>query len=228
MGLVKLFYDWDWPEAEREFHRALELDPGSAEAHHRYAFYLWAMGRAPEAIEEMKRARQLDPLSVLINLDLGRAFYFARRYDEAIEQYRRTLELDPNDSMTHLFLGVTYEQKNMAEKAIPEIVASRRLAGDDAGAQIIERGFAKGGYRGALRAWASDWEQWVAEGRAQPSSVAMIYARLGNNDKALEWFEKGFQERTRAMVLLKLQPQVDSLRSDPRFQDLLRRIGLPQ
>jgi len=227
LGLVKLFYEWDWAGAERAFKRAIALDPGSAAAHYRYVYYLWAQGRVEEAIAEASLAAELDPFSPTINNDLGRAYYYARQYDRAIEQYKKALELDPNYSLAHFFLGIAYEQKGLHDQAIAEFRKARELAGDSRLAESLGQRYATSGFRGALEAWAEDWETGVEQGRVQPTSVALIYARLGDRNKAFEWLEKSYRERTRAMVYLRVEPQFDSLRSDPRFQNLLRRMNFP-
>ena len=228
LGLVKLFYDWDWTGAESEFKRAIELDPGSSLGHHRYTHYLWAMGRPEEALAEARLAQQLDPRSLLSNLNLGRTYYFVRDYDKAIEQHQKTLALDPNYYWAHFFLGITYEQKGMHKEAIAEIVKARELAGDPALASAMSKAYATSGYQGALRTWAEDWAEDVERGEmVQPSSVAMIYSRLGEKEKALEWLEKAFQQRARGLVYVRVEPQLDPLRSDPRFQNLLRRMDFP-
>ncbi len=228
LALVKLYFDWDWPGAEQEFRRALELDPGSATVHARYNFYLWVMGRFEEAVASAERARQLDPLNVVVNTDLGRCYYFARQYDRAIEQFRKTLEIDPNNWMTYLFLGIAYEQAGMQEQAAEAVARSRELASRPEQAEAMRRGFASSGFVGHLRAWAKAWEVDAARGLAQPYSVGLIYTRLGEKDLAFRWLEKAFEERTRAIVLLNVEPQVDPIRDDPRFYDLVRRIGLPK
>ncbi len=228
LATVASLYEWQWAEAEKECKRALELDPGSASAHVQYAYHLITMGRTDEAVAEAQRAAKLDPLSLRMGMNYGRALYFDRRYDEAIAQHKKTLELDPNFAMGWMFLGVAEEQKGQYAEAIAHIGKSRELSGDKKLAGILAESYNRGGYVASLKAWAKYWEPGVANGSVQPTSVAMILARAGEKDKAFEYLEQGFREHTRSIVNLKAEPQLDSLRSDPRFADLVRRMGLPK
>ncbi len=224
------YYDWDWEAAGREFKRALELDPGSTHVHASYAWYVAALGRSEEAIAEAQQARVLDPLDLGTYVTVGRTFYFARRYDEAIEQYRKALELDPNYYWARFFMGLAYEQKGMHGEAITEIAKAHALNGSEEFATQLEKAYRERGYQGALRTWAERWQRPAQPGtpRAQASSVALIYLRLGEKELALQWLEKAHEERSRALVFSKVEPQLDPLRSDPRFKQFLRRMNLPE
>jgi adenylate cyclase len=226
LGLYHLYNDWDYAAAQRDFEKAVSLDPGSAVVHARSMIPLWAVSRFDEAIRAGEKARQLDPFSVAVNVDLGRAYYFARRYDDAIAQLKKTLELDPNNGLTHLFLGVTYGEKGMHLQAAEEVARYLEIGGQPAVAANMRNAFTKEGYPGTLKVWAQHYEKRAREGRAQSWSVAIVYARMGDKEKAFEWLNRAAEEKNRAVVLTKADPQVDLLRSDPRFGEFLKRIGL--
>ncbi len=226
LAYVKAAFDWDWSGAEIEFKRALALNANYATARHWYALYLLAVGRLEEATQEMKRALELDPLSMIIISNLGRAFYYARQYDAAMEQYRKALDIDPNFPAAHFRMREVYEQKGMYEQAIGEVPKIYPGRGESL-AESLRLAYAASGAKGY-------WEKqldWAAgqlrQKYVQASEVAALYARAGQKDKALEWLEKSYQEREDQVALrLKMNPSFDGLRSDPRFQDLLRRVGL--
>jgi TolB-like protein/DNA-binding winged helix-turn-helix (wHTH) protein len=224
LGYIRYGHDWDWSGAEREFKRAIELNPNSARVHQGYAHYLYTVGRFDEAIAEIKRALELEPVSVHINRDVALVLYFARQYDQAIEQCQKTLELDPNFSTAYVWLAKAYEQKGLHEQAIeaflfrhnPETKAALREA------------YAVSGWRGY---WQKelDWEKSQSMQRyIRPHRLAEFYARLGEKDQAFAWLEKTYEERSLAITTLKVEPLWDNLRSDPRFQELQRRVGFPQ
>jgi serine/threonine-protein kinase len=225
LARVKFFFDWDWSGAEQEFRRALDLDPSSSAAHQGYGNYLWAMGRFDEALTQLRRAWEHDPVSLNISTEIGRTLYFQRRYEDAIRALRHTLELDPEFYWGRFFLGITYEQLGMYEEAATEIIAARRVvAGDELADQLASR-WREFGYEGFLRAWI---EGWKAREEVQPTSMAMLYARVGEVDEAFRHLERAYEERTRALVYLKIEPQFDRLRDDPRYDDLVRRMGFPE
>jgi tetratricopeptide (TPR) repeat protein len=226
LGLVKAFYDWDWASAEDEYRRAIELNPGYASTHHWYGWYLALMGRLNEAITEIKQASELDPLSLEINTDLGLSFLFARQYDRAIEQFEKAMEMDPNFIWTHFFMGWAYEQKGNYEGAIAEFQKARQL--DDSPLILAALGhtYVMAERRDeALRVLAEMKD--LAERRHVSSyHFAIIHAALGERDEAFEWLEKTYEARSEALVWLKVDPRLDTLRTDPRFIDLQRRVGL--
>ena len=229
LGLSRLFYDWDWLTAEREFQRALELNPGYALAHHGYALYLMAMARLDEALVEEKRALELDPLSLRINTALGWVFYFARQFQQAIEQYRKTLELDPNFVMAYWQLGLAYEQKAMYKEALEEfqngVVSS---GGGPIYLALLGHGYGVAGKRGKALKILNELKQ-RAEGKyVAPYDIAIIHIGLGEREQGFEWLEKAYEDRIGRLVFLNVEPIFDSLRSDPRFQDLLRRMNFPE
>jgi tetratricopeptide (TPR) repeat protein len=224
LALVKFYFDWDWRGAEEAFLRAIDLGPASATAHHRYSFFLSAMGRFEEARAELGIAQRLDPLNTAIVVDHARTYYRERRYDLAIEGYEQALAMEANYYWALLFRGFAYEHLGRFEEAAASIVAARRVAKDEEMAVALEEGFADGGYRGFVETMTRYFEN---SDQAQPTGTAMIHARLGDREAAFEWLEKGFEMRTRSMVNINVEPQFDDLRSDPRFQDLLRRMNFP-
>ena len=228
LGLVREDYDWDWMGAEKEFKRAIELNPGYATAHQWYAEYLSEMGRYNEAIAEAKRAQELDPLSLIINADGGLVFFYARRYDEAIAQCRRTLELNAGFYPAHLYLGWAYEQKKRYAEAISEYQKAIALQqGNPTLAAHLARGYAAAGKRTEALNIISQLGQ-LSKGRyVSPYVIAQVYTALDDPDRAFQWLEKAYQERDSDLDELKTEPGFDSLRPDPRFQDLLRHMNFP-
>ncbi len=221
-------YEWDWSNAERGFKRAIELDPSYATAHHWYAVFLNSMGRSDEARGEIKRAQELEPLSLIINSTAGWLLYYSRQYDRAIEQLRRTLELDPNFPQAHLYLAMVHEQKGMQEEAIVEYQRVITLVGRDQRALAgLGYAYAVSGRRGEALKLLSELNE-LSKRRYVPShAVALIHIGLGQKDQAFACMERAYEERAHLVVDLKVAPVFDPLRSDPRFQDLVRRVGLP-
>ena len=221
-------YDWDWVGAEREFQRAIELDPNYATAHHWYAICLSTAGRSEQAIASLKRAQQLDPLSLIINADLGLQLHFARRYDEAIEQVRKALEMDSNFAAGHRPLGMAYEQKGMYTEAIAEFQKALEVSrGNPFALGALGHAHAISGNREKARQVLSDVLELSKRRYVPPFSTAVIYTGLGDKEHALEWLEKAFDDRSLEMIFLKVDPRFDRLHADPRFANLLRRMGLP-
>ncbi len=227
LGTILSFLDWQWSAADKEYQRALQLDPGSALAHTEYAYHLFVVGRMDEALAQARRAKQLDPLSLWVNMNYGRALYFQQRYDDAITQFTSTLVLDPDFSSAYYFRGFTKAQKGLYDEAIADLVKSRELIGQHQLAKIIADTYASAGYPAALSAWARYWEKGVADGTVLPTSVAQLYAQVGETDLAFQFLEQGFREHSRSLPLLNVDPQWNNLRSDPRFKDLLKRMNLP-
>ncbi len=224
---VKTSYDWDWTGAEREFKRAIELNPNYATAHSWYSGYLDATGRLDEAAAEAKRAQEADPLSPIIGSLAGRSFYLARRYDRAIEQLRRTLEMDPNFSRAHWYLAMAYEQVGRHEEAIAESQKAVSLSGGDpAVLGQLGHGYAVSGKRAEAQKALAELKDLSRRRYVAPFNIAIIYVGLGDKAQALEWLEKAYGDRSFQLTWIKVWPQFDSLRGEPRFQDLLRRMGL--
>jgi DNA-binding winged helix-turn-helix (wHTH) protein/TolB-like protein len=214
----------DWPGAGAEYRRAIELNPNSETGHHLYAMHLAQMGRLDEATAEIRRAQELDPLSLIINMEVGRIFYFKRQYDQAIAQYKKTLELDPNFELARSNLGVAYEQKGMYEEAIAEYqkMPSRGLA-------PIGRIYALSGKRREAQKVLVELKEQSKKTYVSPVSMAVIHAGLGENEQAIAWLERALDEGDAdRLYFLAVHPTWDGHRSEPRFKDLLRRMGLPQ
>jgi TolB-like protein/DNA-binding winged helix-turn-helix (wHTH) protein/Flp pilus assembly protein TadD len=218
-------FDWDFPSAGREFQRALELNPGYATAHHWYAWHLSLLGRYDEAIAEMRKAENLDPLSLIINADLAELLLLAHSYDESILQSRKTIEMDPNFALAHNQLGQAYLQKQMRDEAITELQKAVQLsAGSPTCLANLARAYAASGRRSEAAKLLSDLKKHSSPGYSHASEIAVVYAALGDKNQAMTWLEKGCEERFNPGVLLR--PGFDPLRSESRFQELLRRIGL--
>jgi TolB-like protein/DNA-binding winged helix-turn-helix (wHTH) protein/Flp pilus assembly protein TadD len=216
-------FDWDFDTAEKEFRRAIELNPGYATAHHWYAWHLSHIGRNEEAIAEMRKAEDLDPLSLIINTDLAELLVLAHSYDESIRQSRKTIEMDPNFALAHNQLGQAYFQKQMYGPAIAEFENSVQLSGGSPTCMAnLARAYAASGRRSEAEKLLSDLKKRSSPTASLASQIAIVYAALGDRDQAMNWLEKGYEERFNPGVLLR--PGFDPLRSDPRFQNLLHRI----
>jgi serine/threonine protein kinase/tetratricopeptide (TPR) repeat protein len=221
-------HDWQWQQADKEFKRSLELNPTYPTANHWYAEYLMTMGRHVEAIARIKNSQELDPLSLIINVAIGWASYHARRYDEGIEQLLRTVELDPNYPMTYWILGLLYRVTGRYELAITAGEKAVNLSG---GSPLMRAALAhtygkSGRAKEALQV-LDDLTELAEHKYVVPHFFAGIYIGLGENDRAIEYLEKSWEEHCHWLIYLHLDPSMDDLRSDPRFQDLLRRVGLP-
>ncbi|MDT4898358.1 MAG: eukaryotic-like serine/threonine-protein kinase [Acidobacteriota bacterium] len=227
LGLVKAFYEWDWSGAEMEYRRAIELNPGYASAHHWYGWYLALMGRLNEAIAEIKQASELDPLSLEINSDLGLSFFFARQYERAIEQFEKALEMDPNSIWTRFFMGWAREQKGDYAEAIEDYKRAAQL--DDSPLILAALGhtFVMAGQRDEALGVLEEMKQLAESRHVSSYHFTVIHAALGEKDEAFAWLEKSYDAREEALVWLKVDPRLDTIRTDPRFIDLQRRVGLP-
>jgi len=219
-------FDWDLDAGGIEFRRAIELNPGYATAHHWYAWHLSLLGRYDEAIAEMRKAENLDPLSLIINADLAELLVLAHSYDESIRQSRKTIEMDPNFALAHNQLGQAYLQKHMYDQAIAELQRAVQLSGGSpTSIANLARAYVASGKRSAAMKLLSDLKKRSNSNYSNATEIAMIYASLGDVDQAMNWLEKAYDERFNPGVLLR--PGFDPLRSDTRFQNLVRRIGLP-
>jgi Tfp pilus assembly protein PilF len=227
MGVVHLWYDWDWQATEGEFRRAIELDPSYAAAHHWYGWYLVCTGQTDEGLAKLKGAQELDPLDAEMNVGLGIGLYFARRYGEASEQLRRTIDLEPQFWFAHTYLGHVYEQTGRLPDAIAEFKKAAELEGSIPETRsALAHAYAASGARGEAQ---KILEKLLTESKLSyipPYNIAALHAGLGNKDRALAFLEQAYEERSLFMVWLKVDPQFDGLRSDPRFQDLIRHVHL--
>lgn len=224
----KLFYHKDPTGAEREFNQALALNPSYAEAHADHAMAMIATGQTAEAIAEARTARDLDPFSASHAISSGRTFFMLGQYDQAIKEEKMALDLDPHRERAHYWLGYAYEQKGMYQDAIAEY--EKLLPGDDHGIFLAARGrsFSLSGDSAKAAEVRRKIEQFSGKDPVWPYDAALFYAALGDNDRAFEWLERDQQQRDGWLLLLKVDPRLAALRSDPRFRDLSRRVGLPE
>jgi serine/threonine-protein kinase len=232
LAVVESQYYWDWAAAERNYWRALELKPSNASAHLVYGMYLVAMGRPEEALGELRRAQELDPLSANIAVTAAWPFFFAplsaRQYDRAMEEVRKVLATDPNYQPAHVMLGLVYEQKGMYEQAIAEVDKPTQSKNSTGYLAYMGRVYAVAGRRGEAQKVLNALEERARREQVPATSIAVIYALLGEREQAFAWMERAYEARDEWMVLLKVAPWFDSLRPDPRFTDLLRRMGFPE
>jgi len=229
LALVRFFFDWDWSGAEQEFKRALELNPNYATTHHAYSALLAATGRKQEGITEAQRALELDPLSIPINNILGEMYTCAREYKQAIGQYRKTIEMDPSVWLPHENLGVALEEIGKDAEAVDEYLKARAVSGESPEVlRELRNEYEASGLRG-FRQKQVELERARWEGRHLDTfRIAAHHARLGEQDEALAWLERAFEARSGEMIWIKLYPYFAKLYTNPRFVDLVRRVGLPQ
>jgi TolB-like protein/DNA-binding winged helix-turn-helix (wHTH) protein/predicted negative regulator of RcsB-dependent stress response len=217
-------FEWDWESAGREFTRGIELSPGYATGHHWYGWHLAALGRHDEAVAELKKAENMDPLSLVIGTDLAEELLIAHRYDEAINQSRKTMNMDPFFALTHYVLGEVFVQKRMYSEAIAEFQKAIELSpGSTAFKAHLAYAYAVSGKRDKAVTILNDLKNRSHDAVSNPC-IALIYVGLNEKDQAMAWLEKAYVERFNPGVLMR--PAFDPLRPDPRFQNLLRRIGL--
>jgi len=226
LAAAKLYYHRDWPAAERDFRRGLELSPNFAEMHAHYSICLLLFSRNQEAFAEMQRALNPDPLSPRFGFWLGWLHFFTRQYDAAIKQFRKTLELDSNLPILHEYLGYTYEKKQMHKEAIAEWSKGLRLIGADEDASLLERTYTESGFDAALRALAQKrletFKEKTGRGEYVPAHEYVVaYMRLDDKEQAFAWLAKVFAERNRFAFEITVNPIFDSLRSDPRFKNIV-------
>lgn len=231
LAVVKTRYDWDFPGAEREFKRAVELNPNYAHAHKVYALHLAAMGRLDEAQAENKRAQELDPLSASIGRDLGDILYFAHQYDQAIEQFRHTLKLvsdDPMDYSVHRAMGWAYVHQGQPDQGVAEFIEALRLqdAKPEWLADLQKAYQAEGMKKGYWQKWLERQQERIKTGRINPFYLAQIYAFVGEKDLAFGALQKAYDDRSMRLPALRFDPNFDEMRADPRYAALLKRIGL--
>jgi len=233
LALVKLHYDWDFAGAEQEFKRALELNPSDADVRHEHAHYLMAMGRLAESQAESRRAVELDPVGDGLNSCLCWHSFAARDYDEAVRLAAKFLKSQPDDPWERTILGWTYEQKRMPEQAVAEFKRAVEITkgdpffGDPFFVAALGHAYAVAGNRREAEKILQTLSDRAKKSYVSPFDVALIYAALGEKDKAFALLDKAVAERSTFLVYSKWEPRLDPLRSDPRFQELLRRIGLP-
>jgi TolB-like protein/tetratricopeptide (TPR) repeat protein len=227
LAFIHSWFDWDWIGAEKEAKRAIELNPNLGFAHIAYAQLLSHLGRHQEAISEATRASELDPLSLIINTLYGSYIYNAKRYDEASARLQKTLELDPNFWIAHVFLGKTYIEKGKYSEAIAEFSKAKELSGGNS-EPLSMTGYvwALAGDLAKARAVLKELKSLSSQRYVPSTNVAILCYAVGEKDEAFTWLEKGYQEHDVRLCRLKVDPKWDSLRSDPRFTAMLKRIRL--
>ncbi len=225
---------WDFAAAEKEYKQAIKLNPNFASAHSFYSRFLGGLGRHEEAIAEINKAHELDPFSISINFNIGGRFRYARRFDEAIAQFKKVLGMEPNHPLTHLVLAWTYDAKGMYPEAIAEYRRADVLLEKETPetaqhkAVALTHALKTGGARGYWQKRLQFSEKEYNEGRGSAYNIAIIYGRLGNRDRTFEQLEKAFAAHETDLVWIKTESAFDAMAADPRFRDLLRRIGLPE
>jgi len=228
LAVVAHLYDWDFASSEKEFKRALELDPNNALAHHWLGNYLLSMGRIDEALAAGRRAIELDPTSLRINSLQGWRMFYAHRPKQAIEQLSKTLEMDPNYFNAHVILANTYGLNGMYEECITECLQLESRGGTSPEKiNALKQAHTAGGWKGF---WRKKLEQMLEESDRKPGfqkDLAIFYAGLGEKDRALACLYKAYEEHDPWLVWIKVAPFYDNLRSEPRFTELVRKVGLP-
>ena len=227
-AFIKLTYDWDWDGSAREFQKALEVNPNESVIHDEYATLLEALGRTDEAIVETNKARELDPLSLLVSRNDGRAYYYARQYDRAIQIWRETAEMDRSFPAVNNWLTWVYEADGKYQEAIDSDLKQQAIYGVSAESmQSLRQAYNMGG-------WIAYWQKnlelhqlQIKDPLGDRYDIVQFYRRLGRKDEAFEWLNKACDERSVWMIWLKVDPALDGLRSDPRFSQLIKRVGLP-
>jgi TolB-like protein/DNA-binding winged helix-turn-helix (wHTH) protein/Tfp pilus assembly protein PilF len=219
-------YGWDWKTAEAEYKLAIKLNPSYATAHLWYAWHLIVMGQNSEGISELKKAESLDPLSLIISADMADASCIAHLFDDAVQQSKKTLEMDPHFAVGHYELGQALEQKQMHDEAIAEFQKAIEISGHSGVFDSsLAHAYAVSGRPGDATKIAKDLESRNDQNPSAEANIALIYVGLGDQDQAMLWLNKAYDARFNPSILLR--PAFDPVRSDPRFKDLLRRIGLP-
>ncbi|MCI0392270.1 MAG: protein kinase [Acidobacteria bacterium] len=227
VALVKERYEWNWTEAERGYKRAMELSPNDARVLQWYGFYLAEQGRLDEAIATMARARDIDPLTPYTSSTLAYFHYLARRNDEAIAQLQKMIRMDPNFVVAHYTLGLAYEQKEMFEHAISEFNQAQRLDPEGwAPPAFLARTYALWGKRDEAQRRLEELKRIAEEKHVDPYNIGVIHASLGEIDQAFAWLDKAYRIKSEELLMIKVDPRLENLRSDPRFNDLVRRLNL--
>ena len=226
LGLVKEHFEWDWPGAEQEFRRAIELNPNSADAHHWFGEYLTNMGQFEEGLRETRRAQEIDPLSRLINTTIGWQLYLAGENDQAVEQLRKVLDIDTKFAPARRLLEGVYAQMGKHKEAVAEREKMLSLFGGPELAASVEEDFSKSGYRGVLQSWVDGLTEVSKHGHVSSYSIGEVYMRMGEKEKAMKWLQQAYDEHDTELVSLGVEPVFNPLRADARFRDILRRMKL--
>ncbi|MCI0354557.1 MAG: tetratricopeptide repeat protein, partial [Acidobacteria bacterium] len=228
LAYIDFLHEWDWLGAEEKFERAITLSPNNASGRVWHAIYLTARARHEEALAEIKRAQELDPVSHLVSVNVGVRFYYARQYDRAIKEFRKTLELYPDSDEALHNLGHVYLQTGKYEEAIAALQKAENLEGGNAhNRALLAEAYVGAGRRQNARTLLNELLRSAKQGKAHSRDIAGIYLALGEKEQALTWLDKAFEARDPYLRYVKVDPRLDPLRSDPRFQDLLRRMNFP-
>jgi DNA-binding winged helix-turn-helix (wHTH) protein/TolB-like protein/Tfp pilus assembly protein PilF len=227
LAFIKFRHEWDFAGADKEFKRAVELDPNYSEVHQWYAFYLLAVGKPDDAEVQMKRAQELDPTSVSLNSNFALYLFFRHEFDRSIEQARKTLEMEPDFSTARVTLGLDYEQKRSDKEAIAELIKVQAASEDVPTTASLGHALAQSGQLNEARGVLLKIEEFAKKNYVPPYSMAVLHAGLGQHQQALDWLERGFQDRSLKPVWVRLDPRLDGLRHDTRFIELIQRMGLP-
>jgi adenylate cyclase len=227
LAKAKFLHDWDFNGAEKEFQRAVALNPSSERTQNAYASFLNAMGRPSEAVAHVRVVLQINPVSLWAIDNLSAQLYWARRYDEAVEQARKSVEMDPNRVAGYLWLGLALEQKHDFPESIARLEKAVELSHDKSGMAFVAHARALSGDTAGARKILGDLEQRSNREYVSPWWMAMVYPDLGDKEKAFFWLDKAYRGREHDLVFSKVWPMFDSLRMDPRYKDLMRRVGLP-
>ncbi|HYW69862.1 MAG TPA: winged helix-turn-helix domain-containing protein [Pyrinomonadaceae bacterium] len=226
-GFIKLTYDWDWRGADQEFQKALELDPNGSAVHDEYATLLEAQGRMDEAIVEVNKARELDPLSLLVSRNQGRAYYYARQYDRAAQIWQETAEMDRSFPAVNNWLTWVYEAEGKYREAIDSHLQQEALSGVNADSlQSLRQAYDAGGWNAYWQKDLQLHQEQLNDPLGDRYEMVQLYRRLGRTDEAFKWLNKACDDRSVWMIWLKVDPALDGLRSDPRFAQLVKRVGL--
>ncbi|HEY6121822.1 MAG TPA: protein kinase [Pyrinomonadaceae bacterium] len=229
LAMINLLFDWDWVGAEREFKRAIELDPKNANAHHWYSHYLLPLGRTEESLAESKRALENGPLDLILTVHLGWHYLYTRQYQLAAEQFNKALEMDPNYVQAHRYLGLTYEQTGHYEEALAALQKALDLVKQNADIEAeLGHAFAVANKRAEAQRVLDRLLVISKERFVSSYDVATIYAGLGDREKALALLDKAVEERSDLLVYLQVDPRFDALHKDPGFIKIVQKVGLPQ
>ena len=229
LGVVRFLYQWDWKGGEAELRRGIELNPGNSDAHSWYALFLAHMGRNAEALGEIERAEEIDPLSAQVRVNAGWIHFLGRRNDRALAQWRDTLELEPQFALSHSSIWVAYLNGASFDRLLAQSSQEdgSNIDGDTTLRLAVLCGsFARAGNRPQAEAYLARLKAAEARHYVCAYELATAYAVLGDKDEAMNWLQKGYRDKSSCMSDLRADPRLDSLRSDPRFQDLLQNLHL--
>ena len=228
LGIAKFFNDWDWSGAEQDFKQAIEINPNYAAPHEMYAHLLSNLGRHTEALAESSRGLELNPLSLISNAIRGQILFFAGRYDDAVAHLQKAIDVEPNFWISHLTLGKVYERKKMYPQAIAEFQRALEVSGAPEPKSLLGYTYGVSGNDVEARRLLAELKEMSTRQYVAPKHVALVYAGLGRKDQMFEWLEKAYDDRDISLTFIKVEPRWDEYRAEPRFVDLLRRVGFAQ